>query len=296
MAERRSFDRCPGAFGSTAAPARLACLLVAALGFSLSGCTTVQVPKSYSSDSTQDQTSAAAVCSAARLFEIANDSSDTAVNRAVRCADTLAGEYVVAADEVAANRQKYRYAEITLSTLTLGLAGFEAHNDTLKAAGLATGATTVANSSQQFAKRVSALQKASTRLRCVVDNARSAQMAESRLTGIRLSILHLTRSSSMLSGNGNPSRLLSTIIDTIGAIEQSAQAEFRFSEHADAPSDTISKAISDAIELGEKIESERAETLRFDPEDGRRAILLNGLNETSKFEESLIKLAACASG
>lgn len=267
------------------------------------GCSTPGLPKSYLpvQDGTSDPSNSAPapngakLCNEARLVELGLDPQttiDLGITKAIRCADTLSGEYLITADQVANRRQNFRYAEIALGALTLGLAGFEAHGDTLKAAGLATGAVTVLHSSQQYAERISALQSASTRLRCVVDNGRPAQFSNEGLARTRATFTSLFA----IDTSDNKKRLLSILIDTISSIERSAQAEYRFRETEHSTTSIISQAIDDAIKLGKELESKQAVALTEarNLNDEHRNQLRAVLDQISAFEQSLVKLAACA--
>lgn len=152
--------------------------------------------------------------------------------------------------------------------------------------------TTVLKSSQQYAERISAVQKASRRMRCVVNTGRAAhaaQLAAQRtyVPDKALSVLP------MLNRPTRSTELLNTLIDTIGSIEQSAQSDFMFSDNAESPEQAINQAISDALALGE--DQAAQEFLLRSQFSFLVPTVLPALRQSSRSNESLIKLAACAS-
>lgn len=297
----------------------LALIVVAGV---LTGCQTISPHRSFSV--ARDAESAAVVvtdCSSVRAAD---------VEQALRCAGAMEREYVTTGDAVASQQKKYRYGEIALGTITLGLATFEANIDTLKAIGLASGATEATKSSQQYTARLTALDEGSRRFRCVHEKGTKAHdlsaeatstlqklnrllageappalapngtdaeksaaaSAHAAVTAKRAQALHfLTQAAALPTSN----RLRDAIMDAIRAVEVKAIRALRFEANPADDIATLKKAIEDAVKLGKEKAAEE-EAVHEETKEQNAAVRLNAellLDTTSAYDQALIELAAC---
>lgn len=283
----------------------LACLCLVA-------CKSVGAPRSWQASTDHGQVSSAnasavTACAAARAAAGNPD-------KAIDCANALATAYDDTALMLADKRQKFRHGEITLSILSLGLAGFEAHVDTLKGAGLIAGGTTAFKGAQQFAERIAAMDEGSQRYLCVVEKARKAQAARVRQASFIAQLQGLTQQGANASLFASPAlaftggdakepdeRLYDAVLDAVRRIESAAMRRYRFSEDTRSPNEAISDAIEKAIALGKSEEAGQAGTqqlfnsLNAKTETDAAALraLAGAMEEQTAFDKAVIEVSAC---
>jgi hypothetical protein len=276
----------------------------------LSACTTIPPPRSHALQVTDKYGNPAwdslTECQAART-------PGSSADQAVSCASSMAYHYQAVAELTADRSQKYRYGEVALAALSLGLAGFEADIDTLKATGLLAGTAMSIKGTQQLPNRISALQTASDRMQCIVENAGVAKGLMDSVdqlvatTSVQIAALTqrhrslrqpglATQTIASLSANNADDRIRSAVLETVTQVEVKATRALTFKEMADSPATDISKAVKDAVSLGESTQTTKRMVQDL-PEFGRGSpatdTVMLLIDRTKEFEQALIKLRAC---
>ncbi len=282
------------------------CRLLVLTTLLLSGCRSIPLPKSQS----------APVANSDAVCALAHNTQSNA-DQTIDCARAMSYSLEYTANKLADQRQHFRHGEIAISALSLGLAGFEADVDTLKATGLALGTTSAFQGSRQYTNRISAAVDGSRRMLCIVENGRKAQEAQRKVDGLSQRIQVRTTSAlsrmkvksaalsteqktlvSMFSTDSYDKRLRDAVLDAIAQVESAADRKYRYSEATESAGDVISKSIKDAIALGASKESVEKEVLRS-ALVGRDAVLADLARAAAEgktdFEAAVIELSTCKS-
>lgn len=297
-------------------------LILLALACLSSSCSTLRPARSFDtySDSQYSKSSAVGtinVCTQAR--------DALTVEKALNCAGALEREYTTVSDVLADKQQRFKYGEILLASLGLGLATFEANIDTFKATGLLAGSTEAFKLSQQYPGKIITLDAAATRFRCVMEKGRASSGAKEeakivlqRLVGLSQEQAFITKFgvysassntntfSALFTGTtratSDDSKLAQAILDATTAVELRAIRELRSSPDTAAMIAAMKKAIEDALKLGEKKKAQEALVDRSGlgassemKEIEFHSALQRLIQIQADDDQALIELAACAS-
>ncbi|MGH8051999.1 MAG: hypothetical protein ACREPB_15165 [Arenimonas sp.] len=247
------------------------------------------------------------------------------VDKSLNCAGALEREYTTVADVLADKQQRFKYGEILLTSLGLGLASFEANIDTFKATGLLVGSTEAFKLSQQYPEKIVTLDAAAARFRCVTEKGHASSNAKTEAKSILQRLVGLSQEPAFVAKFGaytasshtntfgalftdtahaasDDSKLAQAILDAATAVELRAIRELRSNPDTAAMLAAIKKAIDDALKLGEKKKAQETLVDRSGlgassdiKEIEFHSALERLIQVQADDDQALIELAACAS-